>query len=138
MYRVVFFLTGLSKIFLRVRLHSKSHQKSSKCQNLPTGWHLLGPVKKCTLYISILGPKISDEVQILLHRKWVHYHMVQTVSRLDYVYKVPRNEHSNTAPLRIRSLIIQRFIFIRMRQGSHPIRKVQFFWQHKQRHRKDV
>ena len=67
---------------------------------------LLGPVKRCTLYISILGPKISDEVQVFLHRKWVHYHMVQTVSRLDYVYKVPRNEHSNTAPLRIRSLII--------------------------------
>jgi len=27
------FLTG-------IRLHSKSHQKSSKCQNLLTGWHL--------------------------------------------------------------------------------------------------
>ena len=54
-----------------------------------------------------LGPKISDEVQILLHRKWVHYHMVQTVSGLDYVYKVPRIEHTNTAPLRLRSLIIQ-------------------------------
>ena len=25
---------------LSVRLHSKSHQKSSKCQNLLTGWHL--------------------------------------------------------------------------------------------------
>ena len=38
-YRVVF-LTGPSKIFLSIRLHSKSHQKSSKCLNLLTGWHL--------------------------------------------------------------------------------------------------
>ena len=28
--------------FLRVRLHSKSHQKSSKCQNLLTGWQFFG------------------------------------------------------------------------------------------------
>ena len=26
---------------LSIRLHSKSHQKSSKCQNLLTGWHFL-------------------------------------------------------------------------------------------------
>ena len=38
-YRCIF-LTGPSKIFVSVRLHSKSHQKSSKCQNLLTGWHL--------------------------------------------------------------------------------------------------
>ena len=38
-YRVVF-LTGPSKIFLSIRLHSKSNQKSSKCLNLLTGWHL--------------------------------------------------------------------------------------------------
>ena len=54
-YRCIF-LTGPSKIFVSVRLHSKSHQKSSKCQNLLTGWHLLGPVKKCTLYLTYLLP----------------------------------------------------------------------------------
>ena len=36
--------------------------------------------------------------KIFLHRKWVHCHMVQTVSGLNYVYKVPRIEHSHTAP----------------------------------------
>ena len=35
MYRV-FFLTGPTPKVLSVRLHSKSHQKSSKCQNLVT------------------------------------------------------------------------------------------------------
>ena len=39
MYRVIFF-TGTPLKVLSVRLHSKSHQKSSKCQNLLTGWHL--------------------------------------------------------------------------------------------------
>ena len=39
MYRV-FFLTRPPLKVLSVRLHSKSHQKSSKCQNLLTGWHL--------------------------------------------------------------------------------------------------
>ena len=43
---------------LSVRLHSKSHQKSSKCQNLLTGWHLEllggGRVKKNTLYTPVL------------------------------------------------------------------------------------
>ena len=34
------FLTVPTQKFLSVRLHSKSHQKSSKCQNLLTGWHL--------------------------------------------------------------------------------------------------
>ena len=38
-YRV-FFLTGAPLKVLSVRLHSKSHPKSSKCQNLLTGWHL--------------------------------------------------------------------------------------------------
>ena len=38
-YRVSF-LTGAPLKVLSVRLHSKSHQKSSKCQNLLTGWHL--------------------------------------------------------------------------------------------------
>ena len=33
----VVFLTGPSKIFPSIRLHSKSHQKSSKCMNLPAG-----------------------------------------------------------------------------------------------------
>ena len=35
-----FFLTGPPIKVLSVRLHSKSYQKSSKCQNLLTGWHL--------------------------------------------------------------------------------------------------
>merc|ERR1712105_134807 len=35
----VFFNSPPLKV-LSVRLHSKSHQKSSKCQNLLTGWHL--------------------------------------------------------------------------------------------------
>ena len=34
------FLTGAPLKVLSVRLHSKSHPKSSKCQNLLTGWHL--------------------------------------------------------------------------------------------------
>ena len=34
------FLIGATLKVLSVRLHSKSHQKSSKCQNLLTGWHL--------------------------------------------------------------------------------------------------
>ena len=34
------FLAGTSKIFLSIRLHSKSHPKSCKCLNLLTGWHL--------------------------------------------------------------------------------------------------
>ena len=34
------FLTGAPLKVLSVRLHSKSHQKSSKCQNLLTEWHL--------------------------------------------------------------------------------------------------
>ena len=38
-YRV-FFLTGPTQKVLNIRLHSKSHQKSSKCQNLITDWHL--------------------------------------------------------------------------------------------------
>ena len=38
-YRV-FFLTGSAQKVLSIRLHSKSHQKSSKCQNLLTDWHL--------------------------------------------------------------------------------------------------
>ena len=33
------FLPGPSKIFLSIRLHSKSHQKRSKCHNLLAGWH---------------------------------------------------------------------------------------------------
>ena len=99
------FLTGPSKI-LSDYIVNPIKKVSEFTYRLALKKILLGPVKKCTLYISILGPKISDEVQVFLHRKWVHYHMVQTVSRLDYVYKVPRNEHSNTAPLRIRSLII--------------------------------
>ena len=33
-------LTGAPLKVLSVRLHSKSHQKSSKCQDLLTGWHL--------------------------------------------------------------------------------------------------
>ena len=47
------FLTGPSKIFLSVRLHSKSHQKSSEVSKftyqLALRKNLLGPVKKCTL-----------------------------------------------------------------------------------------
>ena len=50
----MFFLTGAPLRVLSVRLQSKSYPKSSKCQNLLTGWHLgfLGgaPVKKNTLY----------------------------------------------------------------------------------------
>ena len=38
-YRV-FFLTGPTQKVQSIRLHSKSHQKSSKCQNLLTDWHL--------------------------------------------------------------------------------------------------
>ena len=38
-YRV-FFLTGPTQKVLSVRLHRKSHQKSSKCQNLLTGKNL--------------------------------------------------------------------------------------------------
>ena len=43
----VFFNWCPLKVF-SVRLHSKSHQKSSKCQNLLTGWHFFrgAPVKK--------------------------------------------------------------------------------------------
>ena len=39
-YRV-FFLTGAPLKVLSVRSHSKSHQKSSLCQNYLSGWHLL-------------------------------------------------------------------------------------------------
>ena len=39
LYRV-FFLTVPTQKFLCVRLHSKFSQKSSKCQNLLTDWHL--------------------------------------------------------------------------------------------------
>ena len=35
LYRVIF-LTGSAQKVLSIRLHSKSHQKSSKCQNLLT------------------------------------------------------------------------------------------------------
>ena len=36
MYYTGFFLTGAPLKVISVRLHSKSHQKSSKCQNLLT------------------------------------------------------------------------------------------------------
>ena len=52
-YRAIF-LTGTPLKVLSVRLHSKSHQKSSKCQNLLTEKKLEifrgVPVKKITLY----------------------------------------------------------------------------------------
>ena len=48
-YRVSF-LTGPTQKVLSVKLHSKLDQKSSKCQNLLTGWHFwAGPVKKFAL-----------------------------------------------------------------------------------------
>ena len=59
LYRV-FFLTGAPLKVLSVRLQSKSYQKSSKCQNLLTGWHLgfLGghQLKKtpCTIFTALL------------------------------------------------------------------------------------
>ena len=39
-YRVFFFFTGTPLKVLSVGLPSKSHQKSSKCQNFLTGWHI--------------------------------------------------------------------------------------------------
>ena len=39
-YRAVFF-TGPPLKVLSVKLHSKSHQKSSKCQNFVRVWHLV-------------------------------------------------------------------------------------------------
>ena len=35
-----FFLTTSAQKVLSIRLHSESHQKSSKCQNLLADWHL--------------------------------------------------------------------------------------------------
>ena len=43
-------MTGPTQKVRNVRLHSKLDQKSSKCQNLLTGWHLDFFVKKLTLY----------------------------------------------------------------------------------------
>ena len=40
LYTGCLFLTRTPITVLSIRLHSKSHQKSSKCQNLITGWHL--------------------------------------------------------------------------------------------------
>ena len=40
MHNTGFFFTGAPLKVLSVRLQSKSYQKSSKCQNLLTGWHV--------------------------------------------------------------------------------------------------
>ena len=56
-YRVSF-LTGAPLKVLSTRLHKKSHQKSSKCQNLLTGWQFLGGHQlKRTPYIICLNFK---------------------------------------------------------------------------------
>ena len=39
-YYRVSFLTGPAQKVLSIRLHSKFHQKSSKCQKFLTDWHL--------------------------------------------------------------------------------------------------
>ena len=65
-YRVIF-LTGTPLKVLSVRLHSKSHQKSSKCQNFLTNknlWFLGGSQLKkspCMLHSSLRIPKYHEK-----------------------------------------------------------------------------
>ena len=59
------FSAGTPLKVLSVGLHSKSHQKSSKCQNLLTGWHLefLGGYQwKKSPCITYLGVELCEDV----------------------------------------------------------------------------
>ena len=97
------FLTGLLLKVLSVRLYSKSHQKSSKCQNLLTGCHLGflgGNSYKSTLYVArfffstvFLGQRIVKlgliflvkPLPYVLKREWENQLITWAIRYLSFV-----------------------------------------------------
>ena len=119
-YRV-HFLTGPSKIFLRVRLHSKSHQKSSKCQNLLTGWHLekscQDQLKNAPCIFPYWDPKFQMKYKYFCTENGCIITWCKPLADQIMYAKFPEL-NIQTQPLdflRLRSLSCQRFIFNRMR-----------------------